>query len=47
MSERIVASIKVLPDIWKMAKKYAIDADITLSQLVETALIHEMQKKQL
>jgi post-segregation antitoxin (ccd killing protein) len=47
MSDRIVASVKVSPDIWKLAKKYAIDANITLSQLVETALIHEMQKKQL
>lgn len=45
MDDKIVASVKVSPDIWKLAKKHAIDTDMTLSQLVESAIIHEMQGK--
>jgi len=47
LTDKIVASIKVSPDIWKLAKKYAIDSNVTLSQLVESALIHEIQRKQI
>ena len=47
MDEKIVASVRVSPDIWKLAKKYAIDVDMTVSDLVETAIIHEIRGKQI
>ncbi len=36
--ERIATSIKVKPNIWKEAKKSAIDHDMELSSLVEEAI---------
>jgi hypothetical protein len=37
--ERIATSIKVKPDVWKEAKKSAIDHDLELSELVEEAIL--------
>lgn len=36
--DRIVTSIKINPELWKEAKKKAIDQDVDLSVLVERAL---------
>lgn len=44
MTETTVVSIRIKPDVWKTAKKYAIDKDLTVGQSVESALIHEMQR---
>lgn len=40
-----VISVRIDEQIWKTAKKYAIDRGLTFGELVETALIHEMQKR--
>lgn len=45
MATKETVSIRVSPDVWKMAKKYALEIDITIGQLVEIALIHEMKGK--
>jgi hypothetical protein len=45
MTDTVVVSIRVHPDVWKTAKKYAIDKDLTIGQLVEAALLHEIQRK--
>lgn len=42
---RKVISIRIDEEIWKIAKKYAIDKDLTFGELVEASLIHEMQKR--
>jgi len=38
MRGRYSTSIRIDPKLWKEAKKAAIDADITLSELVEEAI---------
>jgi hypothetical protein len=43
--ERKVTSLKIDPDIWKEAKKYAIDKDIPLSVLIENLLKEALKKK--
>jgi post-segregation antitoxin (ccd killing protein) len=43
--ERKTTSIKVSPDLWKEVKKEAIDRGTEVSELVETALRKELQKK--
>jgi len=45
MENRQVICVKIKPDLWKIARKFAIDKNITFGQLVEMALIHEMQRK--
>jgi len=42
--KRVSTSIKIDPELWKEAKKAAIDADITLSELVERALKKEIEE---
>ena len=37
---RTVTSIKIDPQVWKEAKKSAIDHDLDVSELVEKALDH-------
>lgn len=37
-SGRVATSIKIKPDVWKEAKKSAIDNEIDVSQLVEKAI---------
>lgn len=46
MAMKETVSVRVSPDVWKMAKKYALEIEIGIGQLVEIALIHEMQGKQ-
>lgn len=45
MEKKQVISVKISPELWKMARKFAIDKNITFGQLVEMAVIHEMQRK--
>ena len=42
--KRVAVSLKIDPDVWKEAKKRAIDRDLTIGKFVETALLHEMQR---
>lgn len=44
--EREVTSIRIRPDIWKKAKHEAINRDIAVAELVETALIRELNIKE-
>lgn len=41
--ERKVISIRIDEEIWKTAKKYALDKELTFGELVEASLIHEIQ----
>ena len=43
MSDRMTVSIRITPDVWKTAKKFAVEKDMTIGQLVEIALIHELR----
>ena len=45
MLERKTTSIKTDPELWKEVKKEAIDRGIEVSELVETALRKELQRK--
>lgn len=40
---RRVISIRIDEEIWKTAKKYALDKDLTFGELVEASLLHEIQ----
>ena len=44
MTKRTTVSIKLDKDVWKEAKKKAIDLDLTVGKFVETAILHEMQR---
>jgi hypothetical protein len=44
MTERKTTSIKVDPDLWKEFKKYAIDQDKDLSNLLEEMIKRELKK---
>jgi len=43
VEKRVTISIKLSPDIWKQAKRVALERDITLGQLVENALLREIR----
>jgi post-segregation antitoxin (ccd killing protein) len=43
--ERKTTSIKIDPEFWKQVKKEAIDRGTEVSELVETALRKELQRK--
>jgi predicted HicB family RNase H-like nuclease len=45
MATKETVSVRVSPDVWKMAKRYALEIDLSIGQLVEAALIHEMRGK--
>ncbi len=42
--ERKTVSIRIDPEIWKEAKKQAIEMEMSIGQIVETALIHLKRK---
>lgn len=42
MADKKVTTIKVDPELWKKAKKKAIDRGVTLSSLVEELLKKEL-----
>lgn len=37
-------SIRIDKEIWKMAKKHAIDRELPVGKFVEAAILHELQK---
>ena len=41
---RETTSIKIDPELWKEAKKYCIDKNITISDLLESLLEKEIKK---
>jgi predicted DNA-binding ribbon-helix-helix protein len=41
---RETTSIKINPNLWKEAKKYCIDNNITISQLIEKLIEKEINK---
>lgn len=43
--ERKVTSLKVDPELWKQAKKLAIDRGISLAELVEELIKKELKKQ--
>lgn len=43
--KRVTTSIKVNPQLWKEVKKYCIDKDINVSDLLEQLLKKELGKK--
>lgn len=45
VSQRIPTTIKIHPDVLKEAKHYAIEENMTLSDLIELSLKKEMRKK--
>jgi len=42
---RETTSIKINPNLWKEAKKYCIDNNITISQLIEKLIEKEITKR--
>lgn len=42
--ERTTTSIKINPQLWKEVKKYCIDKDINISDLIEQLLKRELKK---
>lgn len=44
-NQKIPTTIKIHPDVLKEAKHYAIENDLTLSDLIELSLKKEMRKK--
>lgn len=45
MSKQIITSIRVDEGLWKEAKKFAIDEDLSLAQLIENLLKEELEKR--
>lgn len=45
MSDQVVASVRVDREFWKEVKKYAIDKDLTLTELVEQVLRKELEQE--
>jgi hypothetical protein len=43
-TKRVTISIKLAPDVWKQAKRAAVEREVTLGQLVENALLREMRR---
>lgn len=43
-TEKKTTSIKIDPKLWKEVKKYAIDKDISVTELVEIVLRKELRK---
>jgi len=42
-TKRVTISIKLSPDIWRQAKRAALERDVTLGQLVENAILREIR----
>jgi len=42
--ERVTVSLRVNPNIWKEARKYAIDKGVSMAELVEKSLKREISK---
>lgn len=44
MAEKQTTSIKIDPELWKEAKKHAIDRGITLTDLIQELLTKELNE---
>ncbi len=44
MADRRTFSVRIDPDIWKAARKLAVDKEETLSELVEEAIMDLLKK---
>jgi hypothetical protein len=44
--KEIVTSLRVNPDLWKEARKAAIDCDITLGELIDQAIRDWIEKQE-
>lgn len=42
--ERKTVSIRIDPVIWKEAKRYALDKEISIGKLIETALLQLLKR---
>jgi hypothetical protein len=42
--KRVTQSFKVRPEIWRQAKIAAVKRNITLSELVETAILRQLRQ---
>ena len=42
---RVTKSIKIEPDVWKEAKKHAIDKDMELSEYIEGLIKKDLKLK--
>jgi predicted DNA-binding ribbon-helix-helix protein len=45
MSKQTVTSIRIDEELWKEAKKYAIDEDVSLGELIEKLLKEELERR--
>ena len=43
--ERVTVSLRIDPNLWKEARKYAIDKEISVAELVERAIKKEISTK--
>lgn len=43
--ERISATIRISEEILKAAKIRAVESDISLGKFIESAILHELQRK--
>lgn len=44
--KKIVVSVRVDEEVWQIAKEYSVDKKLSLGDLVETAILHAVQKKE-
>jgi len=44
MKKTIVTSIRLDEEIWKEAKRHALELDLKVGKFVESAIIHEIQR---
>lgn len=44
MAERRTFSVRIDPDIWKSARRLALEKDATLSEVVEEAILDFLKK---
>ena len=46
MTNNKTVCIRMSPEIWKEAKRYALELDLKVGKFVESAIIHEIQRVQ-
>lgn len=45
MTGKIAVTIRIDKEVWKEAKKYAIDLDMKIGSFVETCILHQMRQR--
>jgi len=45
MDDTIITSIRINKEVWKEARNRANNLDLSLGKFIESAIIHEIQKK--